>query len=292
MRAILFVLVSCCYKLFIIPIYSNIPINIMPKTDSIKVGIGQMLVIGGEPERNLNNAVQFIEDAAKKGCDVIVLPECLDFGWTNSKSRKGAHPIPGVYSDKLAKAATENRIFVVAGLTEREESHLYNTAILISPGGSILAKHRKINILDIASDLYTPGSQLQVTPTEIGNIGINICADNAPNAKDLGRALGYMGADMILSPCAWAVPPDHDNEKEPYGEMWKNAYTEIAKAYKIPVVGVSNTGTVADGPWKDWNCIGASLVVSWDGKIQKQFDYTATGQELYVIEIALNRQDK
>ena len=251
-----------------------------------------MLVVGGDPEKNLDNAVQFIRDAAAEGCDVIVLPECLDFGWTNSLARKGAVSIPGAYSDRLTGAAGDHKIFVAAGLTERDGDHIFNTALLLSPEGEILAKHRKINILDIARDLYTPGSQLQVTPTELGRIGLNICADNSPNAKALGHALGFMGADIILSPCAWAVPPDHDNDKEPYGEMWINAYTDIANTYHIPVIGVSNTGTIADGPWKNWNCIGSSLVVSREGMVQKQYDYTATGQKLYVIDVALRLKDR
>ena len=34
-----------------------------------------------------------------------------------------------------------------------------------------------------------------------------------------GHALGRMGARLLLSPCAWAVDADHDNAREPYGEL-------------------------------------------------------------------------
>ena len=259
----------------------------MAQNRTLKVGIGQLHVDGGNAALNLKNAVEFIQEATEKSCDIIVLPEALDFGWTHCSALTGAQPIPGPNSEILQQAADENDIYVIAGLTERNGEKIHNTAILISPDGEILSKHRKINILDIAEHLYTPGTSCTVTPTELGMIGMNICADNSPATNELGHAMGYMGADMILSPCSWAVPPDFDNEKTPYGDIWKESYTEIAEKHGIPVIGVSNTGLVKDGEWKDWWCIGASLVVSKDGKIQKQFDYTKEDSRLYVIEVAL-----
>ena len=253
----------------------------------MKVGIGQLHVDGGNPDLNLANAVRFIEEASQEACDIIVLPECLDFGWTHSSALSGAQPIPGPYSERLQNAAREQGIHVIAGLTERDGEQIYNTAILISPEGEILAKHHKINILDIAQHIYTPGNSCSVTSTELGKIGMNICADNSPATNQLGHSLGFMGADIILSPCSWAVPADFDNAKTPYGDIWKQSYTEIAQKHHIPVIGVSNTGLVKDGAWKGWWCIGASLVVSRDGQIQKQFAYTKEGSELFVIEVEM-----
>jgi predicted amidohydrolase len=244
-------------------------------------------VDGGNPELNLKNAVSFIADAAQQNCDIIVLPECLDFGWTNSMAISGAQPIPGMFSRILAEAAHAHHIYVIAGLTEREEDKIYNSAILISDEGLILGKHRKINILDIARHIYTPGKSCAVIETDIGKIGLNICADNSPATNELGHSLALMGADIILSPCSWAVPPDFDQSVTPYGDIWKQSYCEIAGKHHIPLVGVSNTGLVKDGAWKGWWCIGASLVVSKDGKIQKQFDYTRDGSRLYVIDVQL-----
>lgn len=255
----------------------------------ILVGIGQLHVNGGHPEINLQNAVAFIADAARQQCDIIVLPECLDFGWTHSAALTGAQPIPGKYSDLLSRAAREHNMYVIAGLSERVADKIYNAAILISPEGLILGKHRKINILDIAQHIYTPGNSCSVIDTDLGKIGMNICADNSPSTNALGHALGFMGADIILSPCSWAVPPDFDNDQTPYGEIWKKSYIEIAEKHHIPVIGVSNTGLVKDGAWKDWWCIGASLVVAKDGTIQQQFPYTREESKLYTIEVELGK---
>ena len=46
---------------------------------NLKLGMGQMLVEGGEPDRNFERAGRMISEAASLGCDLILLPECLFF---------------------------------------------------------------------------------------------------------------------------------------------------------------------------------------------------------------------
>ena len=73
-------------------------------------------------------------------------------------------------------------MYVVAGLTERAGSRIYNAAVLIDPRGQLLLKHRKINLLDIEQGLYSTGDRLAVAETACGVIGVNICADNFPDS--------------------------------------------------------------------------------------------------------------
>src|ERR1700682_4169139 len=98
----------------------------------MRVGMGQMLVEGGASAANLRRAVAMIYQAAAAGCDAVVLPECLDLGWTWPEARKLASTIPGEISDQLAAAAKENGVWVVAGLTERAAEKVFNCAVLIS----------------------------------------------------------------------------------------------------------------------------------------------------------------
>ena len=58
----------------------------------VRIAMGQMLVEGGEPERNLRRAAAMAVRAAEQGCDVVVLPECLNYGWTHPSAR-GAAPV-------------------------------------------------------------------------------------------------------------------------------------------------------------------------------------------------------
>jgi predicted amidohydrolase len=173
--------------------------------NALRIGMGQMRVDCGEPARNLERARAMIGQAAAGGCHAVVLPECLDFGWTHPSAREGAQPIPGPHSDMLAEAARAGGIHVVAGLVERAGERLYNAAVLLAPDGALLLKHRKINELDIARDFYSTGISLAVAETPLGTLGVTICADNFPESLELATSLARMGSRLLLSPCAWAV---------------------------------------------------------------------------------------
>jgi predicted amidohydrolase len=255
--------------------------------------MGQMRVIGGDKSVNLDRAEGTIAEASKEGCQVIVLPECLDLGWTHPSAHKLSDEIPGEMSDRLCGAARRNNTMVLAGLTEREDKKIYDSAILIDSSGKILLKHRKINLLDIEQDLYDVGTFLSVVETKFGNIGVNICADNFESSLAIGHVLARMGAHFILSPCAWAVSADHDNKKEPYGKDWFKSYSTLSKLYGISVVGVSNVGWINAGPWKGRKTIGCSLAVGPEGKILSQGPYGVDSEALLYINLqAVSRKVK
>jgi predicted amidohydrolase len=254
-----------------------------------RVGMAQMLVSGAQPSENLSRAERFILDAANQDCQLVVLPECLDLGWTDPSARRLAQPIPGPHSQRIAAAAAQNGIFVVAGIVERAGSRLYNAAVLIDPRGEILLVHRKINELEIAHDLYSIGDRLAVAHTEIGTLAINICADNFPNSLAIAHVLARMGAQLLLSPSAWAVDADHDNAQAPYGDRWRCAFRELGRLYDLPVVAVSNVGWMTDGPWKGRKAIGCSIATNNHGEIIAEGPYGESAEALIVAEIPLRQ---
>jgi len=254
------------------------------KYTQFRLAMGQILVEGGQREANLDRATQAIAVAGERDCRAVVLPECLDLGWTHPSAREFAEEIPGPGSDRLCQAAAEAGLYVTAGLTERAGRRIYNAAILINPSGEILLKCRKINLLEIAR-MYSVGDRLGVVETPLGVIGVNICADNFPTSLAIGHVLARMGAHFILSPCAWAVPSDFDQTKTPYGEMWKQAYGKLAQLYGLTVVGVSGVGLMTAGPWKGRRVIGCSLAVGPDGNILVQGPYGEDAERLIMVTV-------
>jgi hypothetical protein len=90
---------------------------------------------------------------------------------------------------------------------------------------------------------------------------------------------------VILSPSAWAVPPDHDNVKEPYGSTWEQAYGPVAKEFAVWIAGVSNVGEMTAGPWQGHNCIGCSQVTDPTGKRVLFGPYGADAETLLYADI-------
>jgi predicted amidohydrolase len=257
--------------------------------NTIKLAAAQMLVEGGAPQRNMARAGQLVREAASRGCQIVVFPECMDLGWTHPSARELAETIPGPRCDLLCNAAAAEHVFVVAGLTERDRDRIYNAAVMIDAAGDLLLTYRKINELHIAHDLYSIGDRMAVAHTKLGTLGLNICADNFPNSLDLGRSLGRMGAQLLLSPSAWAVDADHDNQREPYGALWRNSYTQLAREFRMPIVGVSNVGPLTGGPWSGRKCIGCSLIVDNFGREVMMGPYDAPALLVAEVELVQDR---
>lgn len=250
---------------------------------SIKLGLGQLLVEGGEPQRNLNRAFKMIDDASSQHCDIILLPECLDLAWTHPSAKTEAQPIPGPYSEQLCQQAREHHIYVCAGLTERYHDRVYNSAVFINSSGEITLKYRKINLLLVEQEFYSVGDLLSVVETSWGLIGVNICADNYMDGLPIGHTLARMGAQMILSPSSWTVSYSISEKDDPYGEKWVKPYTILAKLYHIVIVGTTSVGVIVGGPYEGKKMIGCSLAVGPQGIIA-QGRFNEFAGELIVAE--------
>ncbi|MGE5506086.1 MAG: carbon-nitrogen hydrolase family protein [Actinomycetota bacterium] len=249
----------------------------------LRLGMVQLLVEGGEPERNLARAEEWIAKAAASGCQIVLLPETLDLVWTHPSAKTEAQPIPGPYSDRLCAAAAKHGITICAGLTEKDGDKVYNSALLIDDKGNILLKHRKINILRVCYEFYAPGRKLEVVETPFGLIGVNICSDNYSDALELAHSLARMGAQIILSPSSWTVDYSVTEANDPYGEKWFKPYHTIASLYDLVVAGATSVGYIVGGPYEGKKSVGRSLCVGKDGIIAEgRFNEFAT--DLVVAE--------
>lgn len=258
-----------------------------PQTNRhVKVALVQMLVEGGNKDRNLDRAAQRIGEAAQHGARIVLLPETMDLGWTHPSSQTEAEPIPdGQPWRRLSEAAKKHKVIVCSGLTERDGDSVFNSAVLIDSDGRLLVKHRKVNELDIGHEYYAQGDRLNVAKTEFGTIGVMICADATAKGQVLSRSLCHMGADMILSPCAWAMPADHDNKLQHYGDLWREAYRPVSTEFAVWILAASNVGEMTGGPWRGQNCIGCSLTVDAEGNEIARGPYGADAETILYVKV-------
>jgi predicted amidohydrolase len=239
----------------------------MNTLSSFRLALVQMQVTGGRLQENLSRAEDRISQAARAGAHLVLLPEALNLGWAHPSAATEAELIPaGESCLRLGEAARRHGLFVCAGLVEKRENRVFNSAVLLGPEGRILLRHSKINELEIGHVYYALGDRLQVTATPLGTVGLMICADAFARGQVIARSLALMGADLILSPCAWAVPADHNNSREPYGQLWRDNYGPVARDFSLWIAGASNVGWITDGPWTGRKCIGCSLLVGPDGR--------------------------
>ncbi len=277
------------FLIFLLMIMVDTSLISQPMKDTqnktVKVAMIQMNVVGGQLHENLTRAESLVKEAASKGAEVAVLPECMDLGWTHPSSKIKATTIPdGEVFTRLSKIAKKFNIFICSGMTEREGDKVYNAAVLIDNHGKLLLRHRKINELDIGKPYYATGDRINVVDTSLGRIGLMICADASVEDRSIITSLARMEPKIILSPSSWAVPPGYDNIKEPYGDLWRNAYHPVSKNFGVYIISVSNVGLMNDGPWKGWDCIGASLAFDNKGNEMLQCPYGVDAENITYVD--------
>jgi len=233
----------------------------------MKLGLAQLLVEGTEPDRNLERAERLVARAVAQGCDMVLLPETIDFAWTHPDALTGAHPVPGPFSDRLCDMAREHDIWLCAGLTEKTPQGNCNTALLIDSAGTVIGKHRKINLLTVEFPFYQVGRKLEVFDTPFGKVGLNICADNYMDAIDIGHCLARMGAQLILSPSSWTVEHSITEAEDPYRDKWVRPLGTLARTHGLVIASATSVGYIVGGPYEGKKMVGCSLCIGPDGII-------------------------
>lgn len=252
----------------------------------IKVGLAQILVEGGEPERNFERAHKMIIEAKVQNCHIVILPETIDFAWTHPSSLNEAKEIPGEYSQLFCKWAKENDIFICVGLTEKKKDKNYNSALLINNLGKVVLKYNKINLLTVEFPFYDIGRELKVVDTPFGRIGVNICADNYKESTHIAKTLASMGAEIILSPSSWTVDHVITEEDDPYKDKWVSPFYHISHYFNTYIASVTSVGYIVGGPYEGKKMVGCSLVVGPKGLIYRG-TFNEFAGEFNTVEIDL-----
>lgn len=229
----------------------------------VRVALCQ-IASAGSLEGSLARVDRALADAAQQGAVLAVFPEACLFGWLNPEAHEGAHPIPGPTVDRLGELAREHGLMLAIGLAERGEAGLHNTVVLIDSDGTLLAKHRKNNVLDgLMEPPYTAGVGVEgsVVETRFGRIGLLICADTFQD--ETVAALAEQAPDLVLVPYGWAASADAWPE---HGQSLHGWVSHTARRTRAHVIGVDAVGGIEHGPWKGMIFGGQSIVCSPDGR--------------------------
>lgn len=179
--------------------------------DGLKVGVIQ-LNISENKDENIRKALHFIDEAADKGVDVVLLPEYVDFMDEETEIIKKAEPIPGPISEAFSNKAKEHGIYLNCGSIHEaiDDQYAHNTSLLFNPEGEMIGKYRKIHLYDAhfedrfssqESAKIKPGNEIVTVDTEHGKFGMTICYDL--RFPEIFRSLALQGAELIFVPAAF-----------------------------------------------------------------------------------------
>ncbi|MNI02238.1 Aliphatic amidase [compost metagenome] len=150
-------------------------------------------------DTNLELMLEVLDRAGKHQPDLICLTETFYEGSVNLPLVDKCQSIPGELTNEIGKKAAEYHSYVLFTMYEREDEHIYNTAVLIGRDGTIAGKYRKMHLpLYEAEYGVMPGSSHGIFDTDFGRIGVLICYDQ--EFPESARILALLGAEVIFIP--------------------------------------------------------------------------------------------
>lgn len=140
--------------------------------------------------------------AAKKGSRIIVFPELAVSGYgAGSAIRDGAEYLSGGHVAFLKDIARDTGCALVAGLALKTGDQVRNSAVFVTPDGSVVS-YDKIHLYgDYEKSLFAPGAvRSPILSFEGLTFGLLVCFD--VEFPERVRDLALRGADAVLVPTA------------------------------------------------------------------------------------------
>jgi N-carbamoylputrescine amidase len=253
--------------------------------------------MGIDPLENLEKGVDRVREAARRGAQVVCLPELFRTRYFCQTEETAffdlAEPLPGPTTDVLSAVARDSGIVVIAPVFERRAPGVFhNSAAMIDADGTIAGIYRKMHIPDdpafYEKFYFTPGDLgFRAFDTRAGRLGTLICWDQW--YPEGARLTALAGASILFYPTAigW-----HPREKQEQGERQRDAWRTVQRGHAVAngvyLAAVNRVGKEVQGSGGDgiefW---GSSFLCGPQGEILTEA--SAEREEILIAEVDLSR---
>ena len=252
----------------------------------------------GEPQANLANHASWTKRAGDEGAELVLFPEMGITGyWTDKRLWHVAEPVPGPSVAQLERIARDVGIVICAGIAEKEHDIVFNTQVVVGPGGYI-GKSRKLHIPIGEYAYWRCGYDAPVHDIGTCKVGIVICYDN--QFPEVGRIAALKGADVILMPHAareahWDdTPASQAAARRHVAEFFTMCYRMRAvenACFCVLADQAGRAGTVENYPSDHTNQPhhpGAAIVIGPDGAVLKQAQTEKIQDEMIICDLDMS----
>ena len=157
----------------------------------------------GDKEENFRNMEKFLAQAARRGVQMIIFPECCITGYWFIRNlsvpelARLAEPVfSGPSSERLIKLARRYRMTIGAGLIEAARRDVFHNSYVVALPDGTAKRHRKIHAFEHPS--IAGGSDYTVFDSHGWRVGVLICYDC--NLVENVRITALRGAEILIAP--------------------------------------------------------------------------------------------
>lgn len=201
----------------------------------MKIASIQLDIVWEDKQANLSKAERLIQQAKKDDCDLVVLPEMFNTGFSMNASSI-AESVNGKTTQQLCEIAKQNNINLIAGITESLDDQFLNIAIFITRDGEVNAKYIKNYPYTPSgeSKAYSTGNEQVIFDVDGVSSSLFICYDL--RFPELFRKVAKQ-IEIIFIIASWPeIRQDH----------WESLLKARAIENQCFVVGVNRIGSDAN----------------------------------------------
>ena len=150
-------------------------------------------------DANRQRCADAIDEAAGRGADVVVFPECCTSQCVPEDDPARVEPLDGPSFQLWSERAKHHGINVVGWQFEAAPEGTYNTGVFIGRDGERIGVYRKVHLTPLGvKHGGAPGDAFPVFEMDFGKAGMMICYD--AYFPEQARILALKGAEVIFYP--------------------------------------------------------------------------------------------
>lgn len=174
-------------------------------------------------QRNLDEALRLIAEAANAGAGLVLLPEYFCYMGRRDTDKVALAETPGDLAHgriqrTLSQAAQRHRVWIIGGtlpLTSDDPARVRNTTLVYGPDGEQLGRYDKIHLFNYQKGeesfdearTIQPGASVSTFDAPFGKVGLSICYDL--RFPELYRAFGDCALIVVPSAFTYTTGQAH-----------------------------------------------------------------------------------
>ena len=250
----------------------------------MKLALIQMESAIGGLEENVTSASRFIDEGAREGAELLVLPEFWSTGYFPLAVDYSLYDLAdsedGKATTAIKEKARQHGVHIASTIYERQAAGLfYNTSMMVNPEGEVISKYRKVHVparRGLEKLFYRGGSKFPVARVGEWQVGTMLCYDTL--LPEGARGLALNGAELILAPFGASTTE---------GGIWEHMIITRAFENGAYVAACNAVGDLKLPDGDGFTLGGKSIIVDPEGGIVAEAE--AAGETIVYGDLELDR---
>jgi predicted amidohydrolase len=250
----------------------------------MKLALIQMESAIGGLEENVTSASRFIDEGAREGAELLVLPEFWSTGYFPLAVDYSLYDLAdsedGKATTAIKEKARQHGVHIASTIYERQAAGLfYNTSMMVNPEGEVISKYRKVHVparRGLEKLFYRGGSKFPVARVGEWQVGTMLCYDTL--LPEPARCLALNGAELILAPFGASTTE---------GGIWEHMIITRAFENGAYVAACNAVGDLKLPDGDGFTLGGKSIIVDPEGGIVAEAE--AAGETIVYGDLELDR---